>query len=461
MKPRILVVDDEPSVQESLIVTLEDDYDITAVSSGEEALNLIPRSKYDLVLLDILMPGMNGIRTLEAIRETDDDLQVIMLTAVKDIQKADESMKLGAFDYIPKPYKLDELRSSIAQALKVNALQKENIYLRSELEYRVPPPVIIGSSGGLRETINMARQASSTDSTVLIAGETGTGKELMARFLYQKSDRAGCPFVVVNCSTIAETIMESELFGHEKGAFTSAHTRKIGKLEMAHTGTAFLDEVSSLSLEMQMKFLRVLQEKTIERVGGHKVIPIDVRFIAATNMDLKQAVEEKTFREDLYYRLNVIPITIPPLRQRRDDIPLLVDHFIQHFNLTFHKDVNGVSDEVMDIFLRYHWPGNVRELENLIERMTVLSPDQIVPLSMVPQDMFLDVMEYDTGLDAGDFDLKKAMDRFEKRFLTDVLRFSGWNEQRAADLMGIHRSTVMNKKREHGISKPHATVENH
>ena len=453
MKANLLVVDDEPSVQESLILALEDEYNITAVGSGEGALDYIPKSKVDLVLLDIFMPGIDGLDVLKAIRELDDQLQVIMLTAKKDIRTAVESIKLGAFDYICKPYKIEELKTSIARALKVEALEKENIYLRSELDSRLQPTPIIGKSKALQENKEVVERIADTDSTVLISGETGTGKELLAFHLCQQSSRSSHPFVVINCATIPSSLMESELFGHEKGAFTSAVGRKIGKFEMADSGTVFLDEVSVLSVDTQAKFLRVLQEKTIERIGGKKVIPIDIRVIAATNKDLKRAIKEGTFREDLYYRLNVVPITVPPLRERKEDIPLLVNHFLERFNREFRKSVGGLSDEVMEVFTGYHWPGNIRELENLMERLVVLSTVEMIPLSMIPPDML--TMEIDMAIDSvpPGLNLKKARQAFEKVYIEKVLQTTSGNIRQAASLLGIHRFTLATKIQDLGIPR--------
>ncbi|UCE17866.1 MAG: sigma-54-dependent Fis family transcriptional regulator [Gemmatimonadota bacterium] len=453
MNATILVVDDEPSVRETLIMALEDEYDVVAVRSGEEALDHISKSKVDLVLLDILMPEMDGFETLKAIRERDDELQVIMVTAVKEIQKAVESIKLGAFDYICKPYKLEELKRSISRALKVEELEKENIYLRSELDSRFQSTSIIGKSKAIRDTLAMIERIAGMDSTVLISGETGTGKELIARYVWQRSARSSRPFVVINCATIPSSLMESELFGHEKGAFTSADKRKTGKLEMADTGTVFLDEVSALSLDMQTKFLRVLQEKTIERVGGGRVIPIDARFIAATNTDLKKAIEEKTFREDLFYRLHVVPICIPPLRERREDIPLLIAHFLERFNRDFRKNIKGVCDEVMEICTSYRWPGNIRELENLMERLVVLTTEEIIPMNMIPQNMLTNEIDAAIETIPEELSLKQARQTFEKRYIEKLLKLTNGNVQQAAKLLGVHRATVLNKIQEYGLNR--------
>lgn len=453
MKTTLLVVDDEPSVRESLAIAFEDEYDIVAVGSGREALDHISRSDIGLVLLDVLMPEMDGVMTLKAIREMDDHIQVIMLTAKHDIRTAVESIKLGAFDYICKPFKVEELRCSIARALKVGELEKENIYLRTELNSRLQTAPIIGESKAMRSIMKMVERIADSDSTVLISGETGTGKELMARHLWQRSSRSHRPFVVINCATIPSELLESELFGHEKGAFTSAFTKKTGKLEMANTGTVFLDEVSSLSLGMQTKFLRVLQERTIERVGGQRVIPIDVRFIAATNIDLKRAIEEKSFREDLFYRLNVVPITMPPLRERKEDIPLLVTHFLDRFNREFRKNVRGVSEEVFEVFSVYRWPGNIRELENLMERLVVLSTEEVIPLSMIPSDMLTEEIDVPIETAGEGLHLKKATQILEKRFIERALKLTDGNLQHAAELLGVHRSTVQTKIRELGLSR--------
>lgn len=454
MKSTILVIDDEQSVRESLTVALEDEYEIVTVGSGKEALDQISKSNVNIVLLDVLMPEMDGIETLKAIRETDEHIQVIMLTAKHDIRTAVESIKLGAFDYICKPFKLEELRYSIDRALKVEALRRENVYLRSELDARVPRTPIVGKSEAIRTVIKMIDRIADSDSTILITGETGTGKELAAREIWLKSSRSNQPFVVINCATIPAELLESELFGHEKGAFTSATTKKTGKMEMANEGTVFLDEVSALSLDMQTKFLRVIQERIIERVGGRKVIPIDVRFIAATNKDLKRAIEEKTFREDLFYRLNVVPLTIPPLRERKEDVPLLAGHFLDSFNQSLGKNVKDLSEEVVEVFLNYSWPGNIRELENLMERLIVLSTEDIIPLSIIPHDMIVGSTEASIVSVGNELDLKRARQDFERKFIENVLKLTNGNVQHAARLMGVHRATVLNKMQEYNLSRP-------
>jgi DNA-binding NtrC family response regulator len=453
MKTTILVIDDEPSVRESLTVALEDEHDIITVGSGKEAVDLLSKSNADVVLLDVLMPDMDGIATLKAIKAIDEHIQVIMLTAKHDIRTAVESIKLGAFDYICKPFKLEELRCSIARALKVEELERENVYLRTELKSRLHTTPIVGESKTVRDIMEIAQKIAPSDSTVLISGETGTGKELIAKYIWHKSSRSQRPFVVINCATIPHELMESELFGHEKGAFTSAFSKKIGKFEMASTGTVFLDEIGSLSLNLQTKFLRVIQEKTIERVGGQRCIPVDVRFIAATNQDLKKAIKEKTFREDLFYRLNVVPIYAPPLRERPEDIPLLVDHFLKQMNRNFSKKVKAVSDDVMDVFTHYQWPGNIRELENLMERLVVLSTDEIIPLHVIPRDVIASDIEVSLETPGEELDLKTAKHNFEKRLIEKVMILTNDNIQEAAKILGVHRATVMNKIQELGLTR--------
>jgi len=347
IRPVVLVVDDDPGLRESFRVILEDEYEVLDVPDGPQALEIVRSCQVDLVLLDIRLPGMDGIEVLERLKALDEQVEVVLVTAVNTLRTAVAAMKLGAFDYLTKPYEEDEVLTVIRRALEKRALEREVVFLRSELARRHDFDEIVGQSPEMQKLYQTIAQVARTTATVLITGESGTGKELIARAIHRQGPRRTRPFVPVNPAAISETLMESELFGHERGAFTGAYQRKLGKFELAHGGTLFLDEIATLKPELQAKLLRVLQEREIERVGGTRAIKVDVRIIAATNVDLKKAVAGQAFREDLYYRLNVVPITVPPLRERREDVPLLVDHFVRRYGHEFGKRVDGVAPDAL------------------------------------------------------------------------------------------------------------------
>jgi len=441
IRPVVLVVDDDPGLRESFRLILEDEFDVLEVPDGVQALEIIRSCQVDLVLLDIRLPGMDGIEVLERIKAVDEQVEVILVTAVKTLRTAVEAMKLGAFDYLTKPFDEDEVLSLIRRALEKRALEREVVFLRSELARRQDFDEIVGQHRGMQKLYQLIAQVARTASTVLITGESGTGKELIARAIHRQGPRRDKPFVPVNPAAVSETLMESELFGHEKGAFTGAYQRKLGKFELAHGGTLFLDEIATLKPELQVKLLRVLQEREIERVGGTQSIKVDVRIIAASNADLKKAVRNETFREDLYYRLNVVPITVPPLRERREDIPLLVNHFIRKFTHEFKKQISGVSPDALAALQEYPWPGNVRELQNIIERSVALVEGALVQLKDLP----LDLMLPDHGARARAAEtlpLKQACEQFERQIVLRVLERARWNQSEAARLLGLHRNTL-------------------
>src|SRR5215472_3013819 len=346
-RPVVLVVDDDPGVRESFRLILEDHYDVVDVPDGPGALDVVRASAVDLVLLDIRLPGMDGIEVLERIKAVDEGIEVILVTAVKTVRTAVAAMKLGAFDYLTKPFEEDELLSLSRRALERRALEREVAFLRSELARAHDLDEIVGRHPAIEKLHGLIAQVARTSTTVLITGESGTGKELVARAIHHQGARRDGPFVAVNPAAITETLIESELFGHERGAFTGAHQRKLGKFELAQAGTLFLDEIGTLRSELQVKVLRVLQAREVERVGGTRSIKIDVRIVAATNVDLKRAVAAGTFREDLYYRLNVVPITVPPLRARIEDVPRLVDHFVRRYNDEFKKHIRGFTPDAL------------------------------------------------------------------------------------------------------------------
>ena len=452
-RPVVLVVDDDPGVRESFRLILEDHYNVVDVEDGTSALDVVRGSAVDLVLLDIRLPGMDGIEVLERIKAVDEGIEVILVTAVKTVRTAVAAMKLGAFDYVTKPFEEDELLALSRRALERRALEREVAFLRSELARAHDLDEIVGRHPSIEKLHGLIAQVARTPTTVLITGESGTGKELVARAIHHQGPRREEPFVAVNPAAIAETLIESDLFGHERGAFTGAHQRKLGKFELAQGGTLFLDEIGTLRGELQAKLLRVLQEREIERVGGTRPVKIDVRFIAATNTNLKEAVGRGAFREDLYYRLNVVPVVVPPLRERIQDVPLLVDHFIRRDNRRFHKRIEGPSPEALAALNAYRWPGNVRELENVIERCVVLAEGPVIQLNDLPLDVSLP--QQATKVRAAEaLPLNEATDQFEQQIVLRVLERVGWNLTEAGRILEIHRNSLRVKLARWGIRAP-------
>jgi len=386
---RILVVDDEHLIRWSLEQSLKKQgYEVMTAASGEEALRQIQEDAPELMLLDIQLPGMDGLAVLEKVKEIDSDIIVVMVTALGVLETAVKAMRLGAYDYINKPFNLDELSIIVRKALETRQLRKEVAHLRSAQESKFGINNIIGESRHMKQVLDMVRKVAKSDaSTVLIQGESGTGKELIARAIHMESARRDQPFMAINCAAVPETLLESELMGHEKGAFTDAKSQKRGLFEMTDGGTIFLDEIGDMEVGMQAKLLRILEERTVRRVGGNKEIPVDVRIISATNQELLKKIEEKTFRNDLYYRLQVIPIYLPPLRERREDIMSLVEFFIAFYNKEFGKSVKGVSKMARKFLEEYEWPGNVRELRNIIERAIILENEETLMLEHLPREL--------------------------------------------------------------------------
>jgi len=451
--PNILVVDDEISVIESFKQLLEGEYRVLSATNGQEALEKVEKENLDIILLDIRMPGMDGMEVLRRIGEMDgSEVDVIMVTAVNTMKTAIEAMKLGAYDYITKPFDVDEVLVSINKALEKRRLKRELCYLRSEVAKPVKFDNIIGTSEKMRQIYEIVSEMSKNDATVLISGESGTGKELIARAIHFNGLRKDNPFIAVDCASIPENLLESELFGHEKGAFTDATSQKVGRFELANQGTLFLDEIGNLRLDMQGKILRALQEREIQRVGGVKTIKIDVRIISATNVDLKRAIKDGKFREDLYYRLNVVPIELPPLRERKEDIPVLVGYFLAIFNREFGKSIKDITPEAMEFLLNYRWPGNVRELRNVIERLVALTKEDVISHKRLPLDILISV---DTGKAniANGVLLKEAREQFEKQFILRILERVNWNQTEAAKLLGVHRNTLTLKMQNLRIKK--------
>ena len=442
--PRILIIDDDQSLLESYTVLLEDEFQVSTAESGEKGLEVLQHEDVHLILLDVRLPDISGIEVLRRIKALDENVDVIMITAVKDVRVAVEAIKLGAYDYLEKPFEIDEILALLRRTLEHQNLLREVLYLR-DLRAEVDRCFVVGRSPKMRQIYDLIVRVADTNATVLINGESGVGKELIARAIHQQSQRRLNPFVAVNCAAISEHLVESELFGHERGAFTGAIEMHRGKFELAHTGTLFLDEVGSLRLDLQAKLLRVLQEREFERVGGGKTIRTEVRIVAASNQDLKQMAADRLFRDDLFYRLNVIPVHVPPLRDRREDIPLLINHFLMKYNKDFGRQVQGVTAEALALLTHYHWPGNVRELENVIERLVVLSRHRILDLEDMPLDLQSVQGQLAQDLFATGADLRQAKAEFERHYIVQTLERYGWNQTEAAKRLGIHRNTLLTK----------------
>lgn len=442
--PTILIVDDEVNILESFKMFLKDDYNIFTATSGEEALKIVEKGNINLILLDIMLPDFDGIDLLRKIKDINKNIEVIMVTAIKTVKTAIQAMKLGAYDYITKPFNVDEVVSSIEKCLEKQKLVREVTYLRAELSKPFVFDNLVGGSEEMRQLYEMVKEVAKSNTTVLVTGESGTGKELIARAIHFNSPRKNNPFIAVDCATLPDNLVESELFGHEKGAFTDANTQKSGRFELANGGTVFLDEIGNLKPDVQSKILRAIEEKEIQRVGGTGIIKVDVRIISATNIDLKKAVEEGKFREDLYYRLNVIPVFLPPLRERKEDIPVLIEHFLKTYNQQFRKKIKGFSPLAMEYLLSYHWPGNVRELRNIVERLVALEKDETIGQERLPLDILLEYKK-EKKLLPEEMSFKIARREFERQFILGILEKTNWNQSEAARLLGVHRNTLLYK----------------
>ncbi|MBW2599368.1 MAG: sigma-54-dependent Fis family transcriptional regulator [Deltaproteobacteria bacterium] len=449
-KLNILVVEDGQSQREMLKDFLAGEgHKVAEAEDGNTAIQQVRGGHFDLLLLDFKMPGMNGIEVLEKIKNINPEISVIMMTAYGTIETAVDAMKLGAVDYIAKPINLDELIILIDRIAERQTLLRENEILRQKLwKKEIAPGQIIYKDPGMEAIINMVGRVASSRATVLIMGESGTGKELFAKLVHATSPRSKEPMIVVNCGAIPETLLESELFGHEKGAFTGAIARRIGRFEEADGGTLFLDEIGELSPPVQVKLLRFLQEREFQRLGGNQTIQADVRIISATNQNLEEKVKEGTFREDLYYRLNVVSLTIPPLRDRRGDISILTEYFIKRFSSENDRDLKGLSSEAMDILLKYDYPGNVRELENIIERAVVITRGQVISIKDLPFEAVLP-RHFTDHKDEGT--LRHEVESLEREMIERALDGAGNNQTKAAELLGITERTLRYKLKKHGL----------
>jgi nitrogen regulation protein NR(I) len=477
---RVLVIDDDDTVRDVLKTFLTNKgYEVMAGESGEAGLDLLRAEQFDAILTDLVMPGLGGMDILREVIASKSAVPVIMITAHGTVQTAVEAMKNGAFDYVTKPFNLDELTIVLEKAESVTKLKRENVMLRQQLKRKYDFKGLVGHAPRMERVYDLIDKIADTDSTILITGESGTGKELIAKTIHYNSSRSQGPFVPINCGAIPKDLLESELFGHEKGAFTGAINTRVGRFELAQHGTLLLDEVGELDPSLQVKLLRVLQEREFERVGGVKTIKIDVRILAATNKDLERHTKEGKFREDLFYRLNVIPIHVPPLRARTEDIPLLLSHFIGEFAKRRKREPFTFSPEAMDALLKYRWPGNVRELENLVERTSILVSGPVVNVSDLPEKFhqltFKDlgiseptpagsdeaarsaaspsVAAAASGIDFPDegIDLNQIIDNLERALITRALERSEGVRSRAAQLLGLNRTTLIEKIKKMGI----------
>jgi two-component system response regulator AtoC len=453
----VLVVDDEKSLRWSLAEGLrEDGYDVVEAENGTECFAVLDSQPVDVVLLDLKLPGEDGLTILQRIKHSYPEVTVVMMTAYGKFEDAVKATKIGCYNYIGKPFELDHMRLVIRNALATASLRKEVEYLRDEERRKYRSDYVFGSSQAIRKVLASIKKVSERGfSTVLIMGETGTGKELMARQIHLGSPWKEAPFVEVNCSAVPGTLLESELFGHEKGAFTDAHAAKKGLFELANRGTLFLDEIGEMSLELQSKLLRVMETKRFKRVGGVNDIQVETRIIAATNRNLRQAVDKGSFREDLYYRLTVIPIQLPPLRERREDVPVLIKCFVDQFNSELRKTVSGASKEAVEVMMAYNWPGNVRELRNVIERAMLLESEEEILPEHLPREIFEEATPSGAGQVESfisDSGRVLTLDEVEELAIGHALRVHGGNKTRAAQALGISRQTLRTKLKQYGMA---------
>jgi len=465
---RVLVIDDDPGIRDYLEAAVSrQGYEVFAAANGEEALASLSESRPHIVTLDVVLPGMDGLETLRRLKQRIPEVPVVMLSGHGQARTIVDAMRLGAADFLRKPFEAEELDIAFQKALENSKLKEEVEQLRGRVKSEADTLLLWGDNPRMKEVREMIEQVADTDITVLIRGESGTGKEVIARALYQLSSRRSRPFVKVNCAALPSELLESELFGFEKGAFTGAQKRKLGKFEYANQGTIFLDEISEMHPSLQAKLLQVLQDGEFSRLGGESDVRVDTRIIAATNRNLEEAVREGSFREDLYYRLNVVTVSMPPLRERMDEIPLLVEHFLERYNQQYRKDVTALSKEAMEVFMLYEWPGNIRELENMVKRVVVLGNEQVVlgeiSVSEPREEESGDGDVLDLGAlgvdfsNGGTMDLKaiskRAAQIAEKRVIEKVLGQTRWNRKEAAERLKISYKALLYKMKENGLSE--------
>jgi len=450
LEKKVLVVDDDSLMKDFLKEALgRSDYSVDLASTGEEALEKIKDRDYDIILSDIRMPSMSGMELLKVTREYVPDAKVVMMTAYGTVENAVEAMKLGAFDYVMKPFSADEIELVLKRAFEHKRLILENRLLRSELAGKYRFENIVGKSPQMQKIFELVEVVADSKATVLITGESGTGKELIAKAIHYNSSRKDGPFIKINCAAFPDGLVESELFGHEKGAFTGAIRKSEGRFELADGGTLLLDEVSEISPGLQAKLLRVLQEREFERVGSGQTIQVDVRIISTSNKNLREQIEKGKFREDLFYRLNVIPMHISPLRERKEDIPILAEHFLKKYNLENNRSIQGISQKVYEMFSEYPWPGNVRELENYIERAVVTAKGKVLTPSDFPKELVLSkTYFFSEAIEVG-----CSIYEAEKRLILKTLEAEGGNRTKAAEILGISTRTLRNKLQEYGLKE--------
>ena len=443
-KPKtVLIVDDDEGMRDTLTAILKREFRILRVASGELALSILNKEDVDLVLLDVRLPGISGFEVLRIVRENYSLIEVIMISAITEIETAVQAMKHGAYHYITKDFDYDQLRSIVRNASERQDLNRQVMTLSAQVADQTEREFVVGPSRNTRDIVDLVHKIAKLSATVLILGESGTGKELLARLIHREAGDQDAPFIAVNLAAIPRELAESTLFGHERGAFTGAHRQQLGKFELASNGTLFLDEVGDLRLDLQAKLLRAIQEGEIERVGGSKPIKTEFRLITATNIDLEKAVKEGRFREDLFYRINVIPIKMPPLRERAEDIPQLVDFFLKRYTTRFRKKINGITDSTVDMLKKYWWPGNIRELENLIERLVAVSDKEYISEEDLPLEFHFAQLE--PKGQRTDSLFEEATHTFERNFLLRALEKCGWNVTATAEYLGIPLSTLKYK----------------
>lgn len=448
-KVKILIVDDEAVMRDTMSDwLLEKGFNVVSVISGMEAIEKVKTGSFNIAFVDMKMPGLDGLEVLQAMKRIDPETAVVIMTAYATIETAIEAMKEGAYEYMIKPFSLDVVELIVKKIVKYQELVAENILLRKRLEEKVHLKNIIGKSPQMKEVLELVANIAETNSTVLIQGASGTGKEVIARAIHLKSLRREMPFIAANCAAIPRELLESELFGHEKGAFTGATYTKKGRFEQADGGTLFLDEVGEMSLSAQVHLLRVLQEKEFRKVGGTELIKVDARIISSSNKDLEQAVKEGRFREDLFYRLNVIAIYLPKLNERKDDIPLLVDHLLTKYGLESGRGKKTMSPEAMALMMKHAWPGNVRELENVIERAVILSKDIVIKPEYLPQ-----IVKKEPQGDHRVFIQDRSLEEMEKQYIYGVLRENNWNKSKSSRILGIERMTLYHKIKKYNLDK--------
>ena len=453
----VLVVDDDPAVRDVLQEALmQEEYSVSTAEDGAAAIQAVKDSVIHIVITDFQLPDIDGLEIIDRLAKLDAKIIPIMMTGFGTIETAVRAMKSGAFDFITKPFDLETVAVVVRKAAEFLRLRQENHLLRKAVRDQYRLEHLVGASEPIQQVMEFVQKVADSDSTVMVQGESGTGKELVARMLHFNSLRKDRPLVPVNCGAIPENLLESELFGHEKGAFTGATHSRMGRFELANGGTIFLDEIGEMSLPLQVKLLRVLQEREFERVGGNRTIHVDVRIIAATNQDLETLVEERRFRKDLFYRLNVIPIVIPPLRERRSDIPLLIDHFLTRFNQSKHTEVSGLAPDALHMLTEYDWPGNIRELENMIERLVVLKKKGVLSIEDLPEKICRrssgpELKEQFIRFSEDGINLSREIEQYEKHLIMEALRKANGVTSRAAQLLQLNRTTLVEKLKRKGV----------